>query len=145
MDYKSVNELIEMVSTSKLSSFEMKFQGVEISMKKNNQNLKPIYVTETEEIEEINEFDINSMEIEDNIKIIKSPMIGTFYSAAGPGESTYVKKGACINKGDTICIIEAMKLMNEVESEVSGEVLEVCVKNEEKVEYNQALFKIKVK
>ena len=79
----------------------------------------------------------------DNLKIIKSPMVGTFYSSSSPDKPVYAKVGDKVKKGDTLCIIEAMKLMNEIESEFDGEIAEICVQNEDMVEYGMPLFKIK--
>jgi acetyl-CoA carboxylase biotin carboxyl carrier protein len=73
---------------------------------------------------------------------IKSPMVGTFYRAPAPDAPPYVAVGQRIAPGDTLCIIEAMKLMNELESEVSGTVVEVCVENAQPVEYGQVLFRV---
>ncbi len=71
-----------------------------------------------------------------------SPMVGTFYRAAAPGEAPFVEVGTRVRKGQTICIIEAMKLMNEIEAEVSGQVMEILVQNGEPVEYGQPLVRI---
>lgn len=79
----------------------------------------------------------------DNIHVIKAPIMGTYYEASGPESSTFVKVGDKVSKGDTLCIIEAMKLMNEINSDVDGEVVDILVYNEDLVEYNQAIFKIK--
>jgi acetyl-CoA carboxylase biotin carboxyl carrier protein len=73
---------------------------------------------------------------------ISSPMVGTFYRAPAPGESAFVEVGDRIRKSDTVCIIEAMKLMNEIEAELSGQVMEILVENGSSVEYGQALMRI---
>jgi acetyl-CoA carboxylase biotin carboxyl carrier protein len=73
---------------------------------------------------------------------IKSPMVGTFYSAPEPGAQAYVKVGSRANVGQVVCIIEAMKIMNEIESEVGGVVKEVCVQNAQPVEFGQVLFRV---
>jgi acetyl-CoA carboxylase biotin carboxyl carrier protein len=73
---------------------------------------------------------------------IKSPMVGTFYRAPGPDAPPYVEVGTRVSKGQTLCILEAMKLMNELEAELSGVIREVCVENAEPVEYGQVLFRI---
>ncbi|MEA5593160.1 acetyl-CoA carboxylase biotin carboxyl carrier protein [Rivularia sp. UHCC 0363] len=73
---------------------------------------------------------------------IYSPMVGTFYRAPAPGEATFVEVGDRIRRGDTVCIIEAMKLMNEIEAELSGKVMEILVENGSPVEYGQALMRI---
>jgi acetyl-CoA carboxylase biotin carboxyl carrier protein len=73
---------------------------------------------------------------------VKSPMVGTFYRAPAPEAPSYVEVGSRVAKGQTLCILEAMKLMNELESEVSGVVREICVENSEPVEYGQVLFRV---
>ena len=77
-----------------------------------------------------------------NYQIIKAPMIGTFYRSAGEGKEPFVKVGDKVKKGDVLCIIEAMKLFNEIQSEVSGKIVKVMVDNAQAVEYDQALFLI---
>ena len=70
-------------------------------------------------------------------------MVGTFYASPAPGKPPYVSVGDKVKKGQVLCVIEAMKLMNEIESEFDGEIAEICVKNEDVIEYGQPLFKIK--
>ena len=80
---------------------------------------------------------------EENFKVVKSPMVGTFYASSSPEKAPFVKIGDKVHKGQVLCIVEAMKLMNEIESEFDGEIVEICVKNEDVVEYGTPLFKIK--
>jgi acetyl-CoA carboxylase biotin carboxyl carrier protein len=77
-----------------------------------------------------------------NLVEIKSPMVGTFYRSPAPEAPAYVEVGSKVAKGQTLCILEAMKLMNELESDVAGTVREICVENGEPVEYGQVLFRI---
>ena len=77
-----------------------------------------------------------------NLVEVTSPMVGTFYQAPAPDAPPYVEVGARIGEGDTLCIIEAMKLMNELESEVSGTIAEICVENAQPVEFGQVLFRV---
>lgn len=79
----------------------------------------------------------------DDANAIKSPMVGVFYAASSPESKPYVSVGQKVSKGDVLCIIEAMKLMNEITAEQSGTIAEVCVNNGDIVEYGQTLFKIK--
>lgn len=74
---------------------------------------------------------------------IKSPMVGTFYASPSPDAAAFIKVGDKVKKGDTVCIVEAMKLMNELPSEVEGEVVEICVKNGEGVSFGQVIAKLK--
>jgi acetyl-CoA carboxylase biotin carboxyl carrier protein len=80
---------------------------------------------------------------EEELHIVKSPIVGTFYEAPGPGAPPFVKPGDQVQAGQVLCIIEAMKLMNEIESDVAGEVVKRLVANNQPVEYGQALFAIR--
>ncbi|MBP1743296.1 MAG: accB [Firmicutes bacterium] len=82
---------------------------------------------------------------EEDLYVVASPIVGTFYESPGPSKPKFVEAGKAVKKGDVLCILEAMKLMNEIHCEVDGEIVEVLVKNEEMVEYNQPLFKIRLK
>lgn len=85
------------------------------------------------------------VEEESGYSYITSPIVGTFYESASPNADPYVKIGSQIKEGQVVCILEAMKLMNEIESEIEGEIAEILVKNEEMVEYGQKLFKVRIK
>ncbi len=76
-------------------------------------------------------------------KEVTSPMVGTFYACPSPGADAFVKAGSVIKPGQVLCVIEAMKIMNEIESDLSGEVMEVCVANETPVEYGTVLFRVR--
>lgn len=80
--------------------------------------------------------------VADNSKTIDAPIVGVFYAASAPGKAPYVSAGKKVRKGDVVCIIEAMKCMNEIQAEEDGEIVEVLVKDGELVEYGQPLFKI---
>ena len=77
-----------------------------------------------------------------HLKEIKSPMVGTFYMAPEPGAEAYVRAGSRVASGQTVCIIEAMKIMNEIESEVSGVIREICVEDAQPVEFGQVLYRV---
>ena len=81
-------------------------------------------------------------EDEDSGDLILSPMVGTFYASASPGSKPFVSLGDLVNEGDVVCIVEAMKMMNEIKSEFSGKVLSINIENSQPVEYGQALFEI---
>ena len=82
-------------------------------------------------------------EEEDDTLFITSPIVGTFYSAAAPDVPAFVKVGDQVKAGQTVCILEAMKLMNDIESDFDGEIVEILVNNKDMVEYDQPLFRIK--
>lgn len=79
----------------------------------------------------------------EELHIIRSPIVGTYYEAPSPGSPAFIKVGATIETGQTLCIVEAMKLMNEIESDANGEVVQIFVENGQPVEYNQPLFGIR--
>ena len=87
--------------------------------------------------------EVTETEDDGNFVTIDSPIVGTFYDAPSPEAEAFVKVGDKVKKGDVVCIIEAMKLMNEIEAECDGEIAEILVSNEGPVEYGQSLFKIK--
>ena len=80
---------------------------------------------------------------DDDLVVIESPMVGTFYRSPAPDAPSFTEVGKRVDKGQTLCIVEAMKLMNEIESEVAGEVVEILVENAQPVQFGQALFKIR--
>lgn len=80
---------------------------------------------------------------DDGLLEITSPFVGTFYRAASPESEPYAKAGQKISKGQVLCIVEAMKIMNEIESDFTGEIVEICVENETYVEFGQVLFKVR--
>ena len=151
VDYDNIKKLIEDMGSSKLSSLEIDFpDGTKISMKRGNndsQVSKAIY--ENTEISEIkqnnptNQESCRKTEDDSQYKYIKSPMVGTFYSKPSPEEKSYIEVGEKIKKGDTTCIIEAMKLMNEIETEFEGEVVEILKKDGDPVEYGENLIKLR--
>lgn len=77
------------------------------------------------------------------LHVVKSPFVGTFYASPSPGKPVYVKVGDKVKVGQPLCVLEAMKIMNEIDSDVNGEIVEICLENESLVEYAQPLFKIK--
>lgn len=79
----------------------------------------------------------------ENLIEVRSPFVGTYYASSSPGADPFVTVGKTVRKGDTLCIVEAMKLMNEIEAEREGEIVEILVENEQAVEYDQVLFLMK--
>ena len=151
MDYKEIKRLMDDMGDSKLNSLEIEFpEGIKIKMKKDldeAKQIKPVIECIQERHEEP-----NLRKIEKEIKeckkekkegtYITSPMVGTFYSKASPTAEAFVKVGDKVKKGDTLCIIEAMKLMNEIEADKEGEIAEILVKDEEMVDFGKKLFRM---
>ena len=110
-------------------------------MQKQNAASQPINISSLKD-EEVSNSSSDSVEENINIEEILSPMPGTYYSSPSPDDHPFIIKGDKVKKGQVLCIIEAMKIMNEIESEFDGVVSEVKVKNGDPVEYNQKLFSI---
>jgi len=154
MDFKEVKELIEVINASSISFFEITNEDCHIKMDKSlnremstaNQEERPVVVTTTTKTPIVETLTKNTLQKEvedDSLVTITSPMVGSYYGKVSPDSPSFVKDGDSINVGDTLCIIEAMKLMNEIESEVKGVIVKVLVKDGDMVEYGQPLFKIK--
>ena len=151
MEYKDIKEIVKDMGESKIDELKIEFpDGTKISMKKNDQ--KVVYKAEPEVHEVVVPQDSNvstttnanyENKVEENYKEIRAPMVGTFYSKSSPTAKPFVSVGDKVKKGDVVCIIEAMKLMNEIESEFDGEIVEICKKDEDMCEYGECLFKIK--
>ena len=147
MDYNEIKKIIQDMGESKIDTLEIEFpDGLKIKMDKgknnvetSSQNTQVIPVVSNEVVNNIK----TEAKQEEEYKIIKSPMVGTFYSKSSPKAEPFVKVGDKVKKGEVVCIVEAMKLMNEIEAEFDGEIVEVCKKDEDMVEYGTTLFKLK--
>ena len=149
MEYSEIKKLLDDMGNSKVDSLDIEFpDGTKIKMKKNEAKIIEAVTPAMPAVKEVtlpteNKTEEKAVITTENYKEVKSPMVGTFYSAPSPKDAPYVKIGDKVKKGDVLCVVEAMKLMNEIESEFDGEIVEICVKNEEMVEYGTTLFKIK--
>ena len=159
MEYEKIIKLISDFGNSKLNNLKLDFpDGTKIDMSKNEENVKIIEdippseksskckTNITNDIESQSDSmkiaEKETREVLEDGKIMTSPMVGTFYLKPSPNAEPYVKIGQKVKKGDVLCIIEAMKLMNEIESEYDGEVKEILAKDAESVEYGKPLFRI---
>lgn len=148
MEYKEIKKLMDDMGNSKLTALDIEFpDGIKISMKKEDNMQKTEIIKATEiPTAQVNVNTQNQTTIQPEVseyKTIKSPMVGTFYSKPSPTAKPYVEIGTKVKKGDIVCVIEAMKLMNEIEADTDGEIVEICVNDAEVVDYGKTLFKIK--
>ena len=155
LDHEDLNRLIEKISTSDIQEFSLEGEDFKLEIKRNlfdqNQvfnNLVPNNSFDKQTIS--NPKTINDPEApqvappgRSDLTEITSPMVGTFYRAAAPGEEPFVEVGNNVKVGQTICILEAMKLMNEIESEFNAEIVEILVENGTPVEFGQVLMRVK--
>lgn len=145
MEYQQIVDIIKAVSGSKLTYFELDQGETYLKMKKQRKNVlsrNPVREILPDKDDKAELFQTEGME-EEKGTIIKSPLVGTFYAAASPEDEAFVKEGDSIAKGQVLGIIEAMKLMNEIESDYSGTIIKVLVKNGDMVEYGEPLFVVK--
>ena len=147
MEYEKIKQLMEDMGNSKLTSIDIDFpDGTKISMKKEEKQVvvESLSTKDVIKVENVKEYTTNQEKSEEQEwNIVKSPMVWTFYSKPSPNSEPYVTVGQKVKKGDVLCIIEAMKLMKEIESEFDGEIVNILVKDEEAVEYGKPLFVIK--
>jgi len=157
MDLKYIKKLIDLVENSKISGLRVEEGEHKIEIKKELRNESPpIQVVQSLEPTKMDTLPsqepqsvpqkepTDAKKTDENLKAIPSPMIGTFYNSPNPDSSPYLQSGQKVKEGDTVCIIEAMKLFNEIESDISGTVEKICVETGTPVEYGQDLFLIRV-
>ena len=148
MEFEKMIELIKTVSDSNLTQFQIEEDGFKLSMKTDKQTKVVVQKQESipKEIQSVAMDEIKPAEQKEIKKaegnVVKSPLVGTFYSASSPDSAPFVKVGDTVKKGQVLGIVEAMKLMNEIESEFDGVVKEIQIENEQVVEYGQPLFVI---
>ena len=147
MELDEIKKILEMMNEHELSEFEMEQDGFKIALKKGQpvqvQPSAPIIMPMVPQAQPESVTTEAAPAEEADVEFIPAPIVGTFYAAASPETPAYVEVDQEIKPNDIICVIEAMKVMNEIQSEVSGTVVEVLVANGEPVEYDQPLFKIK--
>ena len=147
MDIRKVKKLIEMLENSNLEEIEIQEGEESVRLVKshgNHQNFQPqsIIVPQESQPQSVTEETESVEEDKEDSNSINSPMVGTFYASASPGAKPFISVGDLVKEGDVVCIVEAMKMMNEIKSEFSGTVLSVKVGNAEPVEYGQTLFEL---
>lgn len=154
MKINEIKELLKAIDNTSLEYVKLENSELRLEVSKKNSSIKNNIKNEkntlknSEETELENETHENISEDDnskdkDNLYILKAPLMGTFYSSPNPDEKSFVNIGDVVKEGDKLCILEAMKLMNEINSDIEGEIVEILVKSEDLVEYNQPLFKIK--
>jgi acetyl-CoA carboxylase biotin carboxyl carrier protein len=155
VDFQQLRELLSAIANTDITELTLKSDDFELQVKKGSQlssaESRPILpTTETKSAPEPtitsapdSIADTSGSKAQPQWLEVTSPMVGTFYRSPAPDEPPFVNTGERINKGDTVCIIEAMKLMNDIEAEVAGEVVEILVENGEPVEYGQVLMRVK--
>ena len=140
MNIKEIQNIINFIKKTDLDDVSIETENYKIRVKKNNTEVTQLKEKMPVEIENDETKPAEESEIETNHITIKSPMVGTLYRSPNPESEPYINEGDTINEGQTICIIEAMKLFNEIESEFSGKVIKILVDDISPVEFDQPLF-----
>lgn len=161
---QEIREIIRLIDQSSINEFTYENEGTTITLKKNNGVVAPESIQQVAENESVQSQSLQSVvktvetqEKKENIETVKtedrlqetnllkieSPMVGTFYAAPSPEEPPYVQIGDKVKEDSIVCIVEAMKLFNEIEAEMKGEIVEILVENGQLVEYGQPLFLVK--
>ncbi len=156
---QEIREIIKLIDESSIEKFTYKVDDAKIILEKGNtnQNVAPVQVEQRNaapvvqapsvvEVEKPVQSETTAqVELDESVYEVTSPMVGTFYEASSPEADPYVKVGDKVSEESIVCIVEAMKLFNEIEAEASGEIVEILVKDGQLVEYGQPLFLVKTK
>ncbi len=140
MDFKEIKKLVELMREMALTELEVEETGRRVRLRRETSTAVPSDKVARIEVQEA----ARSLPAEtvDVTHPVRSPIVGTFYRAPSPDTDPYVETGDIVKKGQTLCIVEAMKLMNEIESDVNGQIVEVCLEDGTDVEYGTVLFRI---
>jgi acetyl-CoA carboxylase biotin carboxyl carrier protein len=154
MDLNLIKKLVKILETSEVTDIEIEENGTKIKVAKKVRIAQPVQtlspvpsqaaseaVQQTTESKPV-EKKTTEESTESNLHTVRSPIVGTFYRAPAPDADPYVQVGDVVSVGTVLCIVEAMKLMNEIESDVNGKIVKILVENGKPVEYNQPLFLI---
>ncbi|MDG1325821.1 MAG: acetyl-CoA carboxylase biotin carboxyl carrier protein [Opitutales bacterium] len=152
MDLSELKGIISLMQKSDLTDLEIETQDLKLRLARPGESkgqityhAEPVPVQVSNETSTVPSPQTNDTKLEEDVYIFKSPMVGTFYRKPSPDDPTFVSSGDKITKGDVLCIVEAMKVMNEVQADQGGEIVEIFVEDSVSVEYGQPLFKIRKK
>jgi acetyl-CoA carboxylase biotin carboxyl carrier protein len=163
MDLNQIKQILDLVREHDLSEFEIEHEGLRLKIRKDANGTQVVTLpapavpaavtpsasggapTAAPAAGSTSPSAAEAAEDEIELAVVKSPIVGTFYRSSEPGAASFVEIGSTVKKGDVLCIIEAMKLMNEIDSEYDGEVVNVYVENGQPVQYGERLFAIRTK
>jgi acetyl-CoA carboxylase biotin carboxyl carrier protein len=157
MDLQQIKQILDLVREHELSEFEIEHEGLRLKVRKDangahvvtHAHAAPVVAAPAAAApppaagSAAPSADLGDAEIE--LAVVKSPIVGTFYRSSEPGSAAFVEIGSSVKKGDVLCIIEAMKLMNEIDSEYDGEIVNIYVENGQPVQYGERLFAIRTR
>jgi acetyl-CoA carboxylase biotin carboxyl carrier protein len=157
MDLDLIKKLVKIVDASSITDLEIEENGIKVKIVKKIRSAhvvsqlpvsvasnQPVVQAESSNTTEVTKPKEDNITSSANLHEIRSPIVGTFYRAPAPDADSYVQIGTVVSPGSVLCIVEAMKLMNEIESDISGKIVKILVENGKPVEYNQPLFLIEL-
>jgi acetyl-CoA carboxylase biotin carboxyl carrier protein len=159
MDLHQIKQILDLVREHELSEFEIEHDGLRLKIRKDGNGAHvvthaapaaPAVAAPAAAAAPVSAPDgagLLAADLADEIElaVVKSPIVGTFYRSSEPGSTAFVEIGSAVKKGDVLCIIEAMKLMNEIDSEYDGEIVNIYVENGQPVQYGERLFAMRTK
>ena len=157
MDLDQIKKILDLVREHELSEFEIEHEGLRLKIRKDATGahvathaapVLPAMVAHAAALAApapSGAAPVAELGDEIELAVVKSPIVGTFYRSSEPGSASFVEIGASVKKGDVLCIIEAMKLMNEIDSEYDGEIVNIYVENGQPVQYGERLFAIRTR
>jgi len=151
LDLKAIKQVVELMKRSELSEFEIEEEGFKLRLCRKNGDTQIVHAAPVAAApaaaaaaaQDAAPLAAAAPVEEKGISVVKSPMVGTFYTSASPESPAFATVGTKVGADSIVCIIEAMKVMNEIQSEISGTITEVLIENGEAVEFGQPLFKVK--
>jgi len=159
MDLHQIKQILDLVREHELSEFEIEHDGLRLKIRKDGNGAQVVTTAApavpgavasaaaAAPVSAPEGGELLAADLADEIElaVVKSPIVGTFYRSSEPGSAAFVEIGASVKKGDVLCIIEAMKLMNEIDSEYDGEVVNIYVENGQPVQYGERLFAVRTR
>ncbi len=156
MDFDQLKQILDLVREHELSEFEVEQDGLRLKIRKDpsgafvqvpvqHMPAPAAHALAAPPAPAAASTPVGNAEVDVQLAVVKSPIVGTFYRSAEPGAAAFAEVGTSVKKGQVLCIIEAMKLMNEIDSEYEGEIVNVYVENGQPVQYGERLFAIRTK
>ena len=148
MDIKKIKQIVKLLKDNDLQEIEIEDNDSRIMVKGGGQYIAPVLqqpvvsAQAVQSVESGGSVSTSDIKSESKYHVITSPMVGTFYNSPSPDSPPYAELGQTVNKGQTLCIVEAMKLMNEIEADIKGKIISILVESGQPVEYGEALMEI---
>ena len=146
MNSREIRTLLKLIEEFDVAEFELERGDSRLRVRRGGADSPPVSVTPATAAAEVPPAETSPVETvpaAENLHVFTAPMVGTYYSSPKPDADTFVQVGSAIREGDTLCIIEAMKIFNQIESDVDGQIARILVENGQPVEYGEPLFEIR--